>query len=258
MLGPMIDTLVICTMTALVIVLTGVWDKKQADTVSFPSAALVAPENIATVAQNAAKEGKTHEVKITVTNGQLQGYTIQANGGEVTEHSIVIEGKDGKESGFTGIIVYEAANKTILKVLDPTSAEIQAKSLAVKGKMLQKGAKLTAWGFKEGLSPIGDWGNWVVTISVFLFALSTMISWSYYGDRCVTYLWGAKYVMWYRAVYIAFVYIGATTALEVVWDFGDLALGLMTVPNLIAVVLLMPKIVELSKDYFKRMEERKS
>ena len=57
-------------------------------------------------------------------------------------------------------------------------------------------------------------------------------------------------------IYIAFVYIGATSALEVVWAFGDLALGLMTVPNLIAVVLLMPKIVELSKDYFQRMKEK--
>ena len=123
------------------------------------------------------------------------------------------------------------------------------------GNALQNSSALTSWGFQEGLRPIGDWGNWIVTICVFLFAISTMISWSYYGDRCVTYLFGAKYVIYYRLVYIGFVYLGATTALEVVWAYGDLALGLMTVPNLIAVVLLLPKVVSLSRDYFRRMDE---
>jgi AGCS family alanine or glycine:cation symporter len=93
----------------------------------------------------------------------------------------------------------------------------------------------------------------LVTFSVFLFALSTMISWSYYGDRCVEYLFGARFVLPYRLVYVAFVFIGSVAALRIVWDFGDLALGLMAVPNLIAVVLLMPEVVKLSNDYFKRM-----
>ena len=69
----------------------------------------------------------------------------------------------------------------------------------------------------------------------------------------MTYLFGSKWVLLYRFVFIGFVYLGATTALQVVWDYGDLALGLMTLPNLIAVALLMPKVVEMTRDYFKRM-----
>jgi AGCS family alanine or glycine:cation symporter len=112
---------------------------------------------------------------------------------------------------------------------------------------------LTAWAFHRGLSPIGDWGNLLVTFSVFLFALSTMISWSYYGDRCIEYLFGVRYVLAYRLVYVVFIFIGSVAALRIVWDFGDLALGLMAIPNLIAVVLLLPQVVRLTNDYFKRM-----
>ena len=88
--------------------------------------------------------------------------------------------------------------------------------------------------------------------AVFLFAISTMISWSYYGDRCVTYLFGSGFVLPYRILYTCFVFLGSVLALEVVWAYGDLALGLMTVPNLIAVVLLLPKVLEITKDYFQR------
>ena len=132
----------------------------------------------------------------------------------------------------------------------------QRKDFPVKGGMLQNSSALTGWAFQVGLSDLGDWGAMIVTICVFLFAVSTMISWSYYGDRCVTYLFGSRYVIVYRAIYIAFIYVGSTTALEVVWAYGDLALGLMSVPNLIAVILLMPKVVELSRDYFRRMKDQ--
>jgi len=94
----------------------------------------------------------------------------------------------------------------------------------------------------------------VVTLSVFLFALSTMISWSYYGDRCVTYLWGSKMVLPYRIIYTVFVFVGSVTALELVWAYGDLALGLMAIPNLIAILLLSPKLLEITKEYFARVD----
>ncbi len=125
--------------------------------------------------------------------------------------------------------------------------------VVLTGKMVQTSSALTAWGFAKGLSLLGGWGGLVVTFSVFLFAISTMISWSYYGDRCVTYLFGSQYVMLYRLVYLVFVYLGATMALDVVWAFGDLGTGLMAVPNLIAVLLLLPKVISLTKDYFSRL-----
>ena len=131
--------------------------------------------------------------------------------------------------------------------------ENDALPATLEGKMLLNSSALTAQAFKSGLSPLGNWGNYLVTLSVFLFALSTMISWSYYGDRCVTYLFGAKYVRAYRVIYTCMVFVGAVTALELVWAYGDLALGLMAFPNLFAILLLTPKVVEITKEYFTRM-----
>jgi len=115
---------------------------------------------------------------------------------------------------------------------------------------------LTSWAFEKGFGSNGEIGSWIVMLCVFLFGLSTIISWSYYGDRCVEYLFGVKYVIIYRIVYVCFTCLGAVLALKVVWDYGDLAMGLMTVPNLIAVVILSPVIAMLTKDYIKRQNNK--
>ena len=70
------------------------------------------------------------------------------------------------------------------------------------------------------------------------------------------YLAGVKGVIFYRLAFITAVFLGAILKLDIVWAYGDLALGLMTVPNLIAIVFLSPKIAELTKDYFQRMKQR--
>lgn len=100
------------------------------------------------------------------------------------------------------------------------------------------GSPLTALAFRTGLAAVGDFGQHVVTLTVFLFAISTAISWSYYGDRCTQYLFGTRAVRWYRWVYVAMHFVGATVSMELVWGFGDVAVGFMAIPNLVALVLL--------------------
>ena len=82
-----------------------------------------------------------------------------------------------------------------LKAFTREGKEVPIADLVLHGGMLQNSSALTSWAFQKGLAPIGDFGSLLVTICVFLFALSTMISWSYYGDRCVTYL-----VLWFGAL----------------------------------------------------------
>ena len=84
-----------------------------------------------------------------------------------------------------------------------------------------------------------------------LFATSTAISWSFYGDRATEYLFGEKAIYWYRIIYIIFVFIGANASIEAVWAFGDAALGFMTFPNLIAIILLSTKLKDISSKYFR-------
>ena len=129
-------------------------------------------------------------------------------------------------------------------------------SLSIKGKMLATGAVLTSQSFRAGFGGSRGLGQWIVTISVFLFGLSTIISWSYYGDRCVEYLFGVKYLFFYRMLYVCFTCLGAVLALDLVWAYGDLAMGLMTVPNLTAVILLSPVIARITRDYMARYRKK--
>jgi len=116
------------------------------------------------------------------------------------------------------------------------------------------GADLTAAGFSHGLP--GEWGGSIVTIAVMLFAVSTGISWSYYGDRAVEYLFGSWAIRYYRWVFIMFFFLGSILPLSAVWTFGDVALGLMSFPNLIAVILLSGRVAAMSRDYFSRPQQR--
>jgi AGCS family alanine or glycine:cation symporter len=123
-------------------------------------------------------------------------------------------------------------------------------TLVLRGEAMQNGSPLTAWAFRRGLGKIaGGQGHLLITLAVFLFGLSTAISWSYYGDRSILYLAGPKWVMPYRVVFCIAHFLGAVYSLELVWAFGDMALGLMTIPNLISILLLTGVVKRWTKEY---------
>ncbi len=119
------------------------------------------------------------------------------------------------------------------------------------GGELLNASLLTSLAFKEGLSWLFDYGDKIVTVGVLLFAISTMISWSFYGDRAALYLFGEKAIKPYKWFFVLFVFIGAIAELEAVWSFGDAALGFMTFPNLISIILLSGVLKKSLTDYFK-------
>jgi AGCS family alanine or glycine:cation symporter len=119
-------------------------------------------------------------------------------------------------------------------------------TVAVKGK-------LTSAAFEMGLPGAGK----LVSFAIIFFAFSTLLSWSYYGDRAVDYLFGKKAVLPYRLVYVGFVILGSVIHLNVVIDFCDAMNGLMAIPNLIALITLTPLLVSLMHDYMKRMKAEK-
>ena len=112
----------------------------------------------------------------------------------------------------------------------------------------EEAASFTARAFAEGLP--GTWGSIIVTFGVMFFAFSTMLGWSYYGERCMEYLFGRRAVVPYRIVFIIVIYIGATTALTTVWTFSDVMNGLMALPNLIGLLILSPLIYRETRAYF--------
>ncbi|MCO8080550.1 alanine/glycine:cation symporter family protein [Acinetobacter lwoffii] len=113
----------------------------------------------------------------------------------------------------------------------------------------QTGAVLTISAFDKLLPGIG---GWIVTLGIIFFAYSTILGWSYYGEKCATYLLGEKFVLPYRIIYIASVFIGCVATLDLVWLFADTFNGLMAVPNLIGLLLLSGVIAKESKDFIAR------
>jgi AGCS family alanine or glycine:cation symporter len=124
-----------------------------------------------------------------------------------------------------------------------------------KGALLN-GAALTAWAFEKGLSGLFSGGKYLVTLAVPLFAYSTMISWSYYGDRSVSFLWGYRAITPYRVIFVIFTFLGATLSLPLVWGMADVANGLMAAPNLLALLVLAPLVRREYNDYFSRMKKK--
>lgn len=115
---------------------------------------------------------------------------------------------------------------------------------------------LTSKAFEVGLG--SSVGSKFVAIAIIFFAFSTLISWSYYGDRAVDYLFGKKGVRPYRYMYLVFIIFGAVMKIGPIIDFCDTMNGLMAVPNLIALMVLSPVVAVLTKDYFKRMKKREA
>lgn len=110
------------------------------------------------------------------------------------------------------------------------------------------GASLTAAAFGSAF----EGGELIVTIGVVLFATTTMIGWSFYGERCVVYLFGTKGILPFRILWVMAIPVGAGANLGIIWLVADTLNAFMAIPNLVALLLLAPVVFSLSKDYFQR------
>jgi AGCS family alanine or glycine:cation symporter len=160
--------------------------------------------------------------EITVVNGVAvsDGYTLinaRSFAEEVTYHV------GSLEDLFTGT----------LKIEDGT---IKRENIIVHGKSLIHSATLTTLAFTKGY--FGDYGKYIVSIGLLLFAFSTAIAWSYYGDRAMTYLLGPRSVMPYRVIYVFGFLWAAVSDTTLVWTLSAVAIVLMTLPNLFGILML--------------------
>ena len=131
-----------------------------------------------------------------------------------------------------------------LVVCSLTAVALASTGVWVSG---ETGVELTMQAFSEGLP--GNWGPFIVTLSAVTFAFSSILAWEYYGEKCFEYLFGDKWVHFYRYLWVLFVFIGAIVKLELVWNFSDAMNALMAVPNLIGLVLLSGVLFRETKAY---------
>ncbi|NCA85612.1 MAG: sodium:alanine symporter family protein [Clostridia bacterium] len=120
----------------------------------------------------------------------------------------------------------------------------------------KEGVRMTTRAMEIGLTRVGivGVGKHIVAGGLMLFAFSTIIAWSYYGSRAVNYLFGEKFIKPYGYVYGLFVFLGSIWGLDLVWHFVDMVITFMTIPNLIALLLLAPVVMSETRKYFKAMD----
>lgn len=135
---------------------------------------------------------------------------------------------------FTGLVIITTGT---WKQIDPATGEQLKASL------------MTGEAFTHGLP--GQWGHWVVTIGIVLFAFSTILGWAYYGERNVERLFGRRLVMPFRIFFSLVVFVGCISKLQVVWTFSDVANGLMALPNLIGILMLSGLIFRETRHYLR-------
>lgn len=114
-----------------------------------------------------------------------------------------------------------------------------------------KGADVTQAAFSGAF---GSAGAFVLTISLVLFAFTTILGWSYYGERCFEFLFGTNHIRIYRIIFTLMVALGGFLSLHIVWTIADIVNGLMAIPNLIALLALSPVVIKESRAYFDKIK----
>jgi len=231
LLEPFIDTIVICTMTGLVVIITNVWQEKHDANILF-NAGEVKYE----FAQSSQSTGELTVVDGVITNGEIFRYDYNID-------TLYVD--RAKTTPFNGIIRIDENGRNAI-----SADGEQLRSFY--GRVIENGAPLTALAFEVGLSDLFNGGRYIVTICVLLFGISTSISWCYYGDRAAQYLFGDSAIIIYKGFYVLAHFVGAMVTLTTVWTIGDIALGMMAFPNLIALFALSGVVVKLTNDYFSR------
>ena len=250
LLEPFIDTLIVCTLTGLVILSSGVWNEKldnefQAFDTQFIYGAYsdTNPEHVETVFHHINGSASTSEPVIpadsifNVVDGRLAvtWITVLHNRSVAEDVYFHIGGEP-----YTGAVVIV---KGTLK-----------SDVAVRGKSLLHSVPLTAEAFKRSF--LGDHGQYAVILCLVLFAFSTAVAWSYYGDRAITYLFGVRWILPYRLFYCATFFIAAIVDTSLVWLFSAVTLALMALPNLFGIMLLRKDMKQSVHDYWQRYKRR--
>lgn len=253
LLEPFIDTIIICTLTGLVILSSGVWNQKHQN--DFARADMIFVEG-------AYSDEQATDVKKLFTfldakskeDGGVAKYTgeIQViDGRAVPSNYTLISARSLAED-----VMYHKDDAKFNGALNIQDGSIEDLDVKVSGKSLIHSVQLTTEAFKRGF--FGDWGQYIVTIGLLLFAFTTVIAWSYYGDRAITYLLGPSAVLPYRVVYVLAFFIASFTDATVIWNLAYVTVALMTIPNLIGILILHKDMKETVQTYWKHFKENEA
>ncbi len=242
LLEPFIDTICICTLTGLVVLASGAWNTKtdnQFQTTDMQILTGIYDDGNSADVEKLSKHLRGDEF-LGLYNGKLA-----IEDGQITTAGIsVIHARSMAEN-----IRFLSGNDPYTGEIDITAGKLpNIATMTVRGESLIHSAPLTTFAFSRSI--LKGYGSYIVTFSLLLFAFSTAISWSYYGDRATTYLFGSKYVIFYRFVYVAGFFLASFTDTTIIWSLSYVAIVLMAVPNLVGILILRKEVKQNVKEYW--------
>ena len=241
-LEPFIDTIVVCSVTALVILSSGAWIQKYDNTFERSSMAIFAGEYTESNSKDVEELGKyiLDARKFTTNTTSVENYSgiLRITKGQLQQKEVTVFHNNSIAEDVT---FYQNGN-LFEGPLEIVNGEIKDSSIVVEGKSLIHSAELTSKAFGSGV--LGKYGEYIVAIGLLLFAFSTAIAWSYYGDRSTAYIFGENAVPWYRLIYVVCFIAAAIIDTTVVWNIAYVVVALVTIPNLFALFILRKEMKE--------------
>ena len=243
-LEPFIDTIVVCTLTGLVILSSGVWNQKfenefEASAMDYLKGSyseISSEEDLITLRNYYYDRNENIEFtgELNVSEGVLTSEDVTLMHNRSFAEETTYKDRETNQS-FSGVISVEEG-----KIINPGD-------FIIEGKSLLRSADLTGKAFTK--SVFGDYGQYIVAFGLLLFAFSTVIAWSYYGDRATVHLFGEGWILYYRIVYVGAFFLASVIDTKIIWDIATVIGPIATIPNLIALILLRNEIKKIDKDY---------
>ena len=239
MLEPFIDTVIICSLTGLMIVSSGVWKEKFDNDFQYADIVIVnTNSNDAKELYDAMQSNDSmYDGEIEVVDGKAKSGDWTLMHAQSVAEDVVFK-KDGKP--FNGVI----------KVVD---GKPEKNDMVISGKSLLHSAPLTVKAFSS--SWFGSFGEYIVALSLLLFAFSTSIAWCYYGDRAMIFMFGQRSVLPFRIVYVIGFFIASFVDTSLIWYFSSVAVVLMAMPNLIGLLILHRELKDETRKLVKSVAE---
>ena len=239
-LEPFIDTIVICTITGLVILSSGVWTEKFENKFEQSSMCYL---------DGTYSDSKPEDIKV------LQDYILSCSGPQTySGQEEVVDGKISDNSitlmhnrSVSENVIYSKDGVPFSGQIEIDEGKLKTPSISITGNSLLLGADLTGKAFTRSL--FGEFGQYIVAIGLLLFAFSTAIAWSYYGDRATVHLFGEGWILYYRIIYVGAFFTAAIIDTKIVWDIATVIGPVATVPNLLAILFLRKEIKKLDAEY---------
>ena len=245
-LEPFVDTILICTITGLVILSSGAWTNKYENRFQTADMLILAD---------------SYDSSVKADNDRLSSYICGEK--DLNMYTGELEVKEGVIQNDLSImnsrsLAEDVKVLSVDEILFTGSVSVENGQLAsdedviFEGKSLIHSAPLTAEAFTSSI--FGEWGRWIVTLGLLMFAFSTAIAWAYYGGRSVTYLFGNKGVLPFRIIYCIAFFVASFIDTTIVWTLSGITIALMAMPNLIGILWLRKDMRSEISGYLKRLK----